>query len=83
MATEEVLISTDKAVKEIDSLTSAVDRSTGASEEHGETLLDTAKDMKFMGVSVNGLAKGLKGTIGMLKNSVKGLKIFKVALAAT
>ncbi|KKL87239.1 hypothetical protein LCGC14_1936710, partial [marine sediment metagenome] len=80
---EEVLISTDKAVKEIDSLTSAVDRSTGASEEHGETLLDTAKDMKIMGISVNSVSKGLKGTIGMLKNSVKGLKIFKVALAAT
>jgi len=81
--TEEVLLSTKKAVKEVESLTDAVEKSTGASEEHGETLLDNAKELKFMGVSVNSLSKGIKGSTTAIKNSVKGLKVFKVALAAT
>ena len=81
--TEEVIIKTDKAVKNVDSLTDSIEKNTGAAEEHQDTLLDSAKDMEVMGVSVNSLTAGLKGTIGMLKASVKGLKVFKIALAAT
>ncbi|KKM19878.1 hypothetical protein LCGC14_1651160 [marine sediment metagenome] len=83
MATEEILIDTSKAVDEIDSLTSAVERSTGASEEHSDTMLDSAKNISFMGISVNSVSKGIGGFTKMMKASVVSLKIFKVALAAT
>lgn len=83
MATEEVIIKTDKAVKNVDDLTASIDKSTDASEDHQETLLDTAAATKVFGVSINSLKAGFNGTITAVKASIKSLGAFKVALAAT
>lgn len=83
MATEEIIITTDKAVTNIDDLTTAIDKNTGATEEHGESLLDNAKNISIMGISFNSVSAGIKGFTTTLKASVTGLKIFKIALAAT
>lgn len=90
MATEEVIIKTDKAVKNVDSLEDAIrdltetmSKTNKEQKEHEKTLLDNAANAKIMGVSINSLTAGLKNTITSLKASIKSLGAFKVALAAT
>ena len=86
--TEEVIIpvkveDTDEAVKDLNKVTDATEKTTKASEEQGETLLDTAKDARIFGISINSLGKSIKGMLVILKASTKGLKAFRIALIAT
>ena len=94
-ATEEVIIDVSikgakQAEKEIDGLTdsleeqaTATDKADKETKQYNKTLGDTIKETRIFGVSLNSLSQGFSNTVGSLKNSVRGLKAFKVALAAT
>ena len=78
---------TDKAM---DSLNETLGENKEANEEatesqdgYNKSLGDTIKDTKIMGVSLNSLSASFKATTGAVKTSTSGLKLFKVALAAT
>ena len=79
--------STDKAMESLnDSLkqnSQANKEATEEQEEYNNTLTDTIKDTKIFGVSLNSLSASFRATTGAIKTSVSGLKLFKIALAAT
>lgn len=90
MATEEIIITTDKAVKNIDDLSTSIDKSTKSTEEQGKAvektsgdMLDMADGVSIAGVSIGGLRRGFAGFTTALKLGVTSLKSFKIALAAT
>ena len=85
---EEIIIDTevkgaDKAEKDLESLAKATNKADDAGEKYEGTLKDLAKETEVFGVSINALSGGLKNSIAVVRNSVKGLKAFKVALAST
>ena len=69
--------------KQLNKQTEATGKAEEATEDYNSTLIDTAKDTKIAGVSINSLTKAFKSTIGGIKSSVTALKSFKIALAAT
>ena len=81
------MVATDKAMDSLnESLKENKEANKEATEEQDEynkTLGDTIKDTKIMGVSMNSLSASFKATTGAIKASTSGLKLFKVALAAT
>ena len=85
---EEVIIDTsvkgsDKAESQLKGVADATNEANDASEEYTETLTDSAKELEIFGVSLGGMISGFKNSIGAIGNSVKSLKAFKIALAAT
>ena len=85
---EELIINTeikgaDKSEKQLKDLATATNKADEAGERYEQTLGDMAKETQVFGVSINSLSKGFKASIGAVKNSVKSLKFFKVALAST
>ncbi len=88
MAEETVILEvkdkgTQKATKHQKDLKDATSQSNESLEQQGETLVDVAKDTKIFGVSINSLTSAWRSSIAVVRNSVTGLKAFKVALAAT
>lgn len=93
--TEDIIINVDlvgakDANKGVDDLTKSLKKNTKSTEQaeestenYSNTLIDTAKDTKVFGVSINSLSKSFKGAISTLKGVNIGLKAFKIALAAT
>ena len=93
--TEKIIIEVEeKGVSEttraMDSLNESIEENQEATEQMGESqeeynksLGDTIKDTKIMGVSMNSLSASFKATTGAIRASTSGLKLFKVALAAT
>lgn len=85
---EEVIIDTsvkgsDKAESQLKGVADATNEANDASEEYTETLTDSAKELEIFGVSLGGMISGFKNSVGAIGNSVKSLKAFKIALAAT
>lgn len=84
---EKGVIATDKAMESLnDSLKENSEmnkEATEEAEEYNNTLTDTIKDTRIFGVSLNSLSASFKATTGAIKTSVSGLKLFKIALAAT
>lgn len=79
-----------EAERELKRVTKATEDATDASEDHaeatdeqGESLVDVAKNAKIFGISINSLTAGFKRSTTAIKTSIKSLKLFKVALAAT
>lgn len=79
--------STDKSMEDLNETLrdnkKANEEASEEQEEYNKTLGDTIKDTKIFGVSLNSLSASFKATTGAIKASVSGLKLFKIALAAT
>ena len=73
----------DEAAKDLDKVAKSTNKADKAAEEYNQTLLDSAKDIEFFGVSLNGISSAFKGTITAVKSSITSLKAFKIALVAT
>ena len=85
---EEIIIDTevvgaDKAEKDLEGLAEATNKADKAGEEYEKTLVEVGKETQVFGVSVNALTGGLKNSLGAIRNSIKGLNAFKIALAST
>jgi len=85
---EEIIINTevkgaDKSEKQLNDLAKATNKADDAGEKYEKTLGDMAKETQVFGVSLNSLSAGFRASVGAVRNSVKSLKLFKTALAAT
>ena len=61
----------------------ANEEASESQEQYNRTLTDNIKDVRIFGVSLNSLSASFKATTGAIRASTSGLKLFKVALAAT
>ena len=52
-------------------------------EDYNRTLTDSIKDVRIFGISMNSLGASFKAATLLIKGSTSGLKLFKIALAAT
>lgn len=85
---EEIIIDTEvlnanKSEQQLEDIAKATNKADEAGQEYEETLGDMTKEAEVFGVSINGLSSGFKNSLGAIKNSVKGLNSFKIALAST
>jgi len=92
--TENVFINFDSNISEYDTelkkttkstsdLTKETDEAQEEQEEYNKTLIDGAKDVKVFGISLNDLNGAFKSSVSAIRGSIKSLKTFKIALAAT
>ena len=85
---EEVIIDTSvtnakKTESDLEGVADATNKANDASEEYGDTLEENTKELEIFGVSIGGMITGFKSSVGAIANSVRSLKLFKVALAST
>lgn len=72
-----------EAEKEMESLGDQTKETDKDTKQYGRTLKDVGGEVQIFGTSINSLKGGFTQAIATIRNSVKGLKAFKVALAGT
>ena len=75
--------SIDEVSKSLEDNAKAADDSAAGVDDYNKSLIESIKETKFFGVSINGLTKSLSASFNAIKGVNIGLKAFKVALIAT
>jgi len=86
--TEEIIIKVEaegakKTTEELEDLAGSLKTADKETKKYTKTLGDSAKEVQIFGTSLGGLKGGFTSAIAQIKNTVKGLNAFKVAVAAT
>ena len=70
MATEELIITTEKSVKNVDRLNSSIKKGSKAHDKYAKSALGSAKDIRLMGVSMNSLSADFMDAVRAIKLSI-------------
>lgn len=75
--------SIDGVTESLEQQSDAADKAGDEVDEYSNSMVDSAKNTKIFGVSINDLSKGMRAATATIRTTNGALKLFKIALIAT